>query len=541
VAHLTSFDQTQNDVFDVPFKDPAVMMDHIGGSYPWHIDGDYQSVIHVRNTTNQPARFTIQFDFQGGSYAMPIQMLAPQQEADINVRALRDGQVKDSIGRVIPLSVTSGRAGWHEHGAQPLIGRAEVYSASAGVASSFSCGDCCYYTCSVVCGPEPMDGMPGTTGVLSLLETQCCVCNTSETDGPYDVSTSATWSSSNTAVATVTDTAGSVKCACIAPGTANITSNFLGTNQLPAGTCEDSQEFTDVCEVMVGPQITSISPSRGCVGFEDLSVTITGSNFTPPNTSVTITADTSITVDFSSGSATNTQLLPTFSIASNASGGNHTITVTVTPTGSGTPASATTNFYVQPTADPLQQPVSELDMTPRRMRETFYLALQSAHVPGGAVVLHGCEAQEPMATIPITPGTTLREVLDALVRANPTYRWEVNNGVINLLPAAGEPPLLRVPIPQFHAQGLKSVSSALGRIEQLPEVRQGMANLGLGWGTTPIMEPFSLKPPPTFDVTCDGVTLRGVLNEVARRAAGTGYWEYFETRCGSTDEVILMS
>jgi hypothetical protein len=180
----------------------------------------------------------------------------------------------------------------------------------------------------------------------------------------------------------------------------------------------------------------------------------------------------------------------------------------------------------QPSADLLERPVSQLDMTPRPMRETFYLALQSAHVPGGAVILCGCEAQESLTAIPVVPGTTLREVLDALVRANPTYRWELDNGVVNLLPAAGEPPLLGVQIPQFHVQGLKSVDSALGQIGQLSQVKKGMANLGLRWGMTPILKLFPLKPPPTFDVTCDGLTLRGVLNEVAHRATGTGYWAY---------------
>jgi hypothetical protein len=195
----------------------------------------------------------------------------------------------------------------------------------------------------------------------------------------------------------------------------------------------------------------------------------------------------------------------------------------------------------EPTVDPLERPVSELDMTLRSMRETFFSALQSAHVPGGAVVLFGCEAQEPIATIPIVPGTPLREVLDALVRANPEYRWELDNGVVNLLPTAGDPLFLKTQILRFHAQGLQSANPALGEIEQLPEVKKAMADLRLTWGTAPMCKLQSLKPPPTFDVTCDHIPLRAVLNEVVRRAKLTEIWEYHETHCGSTDEIILIS
>jgi hypothetical protein len=54
---------------------------------------------------------------------MPLQTLEPQQEAAIDIRRLRDEQIKDSIGRVIPTEVTSGQANWSQRGSQQLIGR----------------------------------------------------------------------------------------------------------------------------------------------------------------------------------------------------------------------------------------------------------------------------------------------------------------------------------------------------------------------------------------------------------------------------------
>jgi hypothetical protein len=194
-----------------------------------------------------------------------------------------------------------------------------------------------------------------------------------------------------------------------------------------------------------------------------------------------------------------------------------------------------------PTGDLLERLVSESDMTPQPVRQTFSWALQSAQVPGGAVALFGCEAPESVATIPIVAGTPLRAVLDALVGANPGYRWQVDGGVLNLLPAAGEPSLLTTRIPKFHAKGLKSVDEAIGRLEQLPEVKQAMNDLGLKPGIRFWAGPINPKPPPPFDVACDGLTLREVLNEVVRRYSGTGYWEYQETHCGSTHTAVIIS
>jgi hypothetical protein len=102
IAHLTSYDQTRNHVFDIPLKDPAIQMSRFSGSYPFNLEGNKQGIIHVRNTTGEKARFTIQLDFETGSYTLPIQILDPGQEAAIDIRELRDSQTPDSIRRTIP-------------------------------------------------------------------------------------------------------------------------------------------------------------------------------------------------------------------------------------------------------------------------------------------------------------------------------------------------------------------------------------------------------------------------------------------------------
>ncbi|MCI0485378.1 MAG: hypothetical protein L0229_02145, partial [Blastocatellia bacterium] len=108
-AHLSSFDQRRDQVFTVPLKDPKAKGSTLGGCYPWRIDGDFQSIVHIRNTTDEKSRFTIQLDWEGGSYSLPIQLLAPQQEVAIDIRRLRDEEIKDSTGRLIPKEVYCAR------------------------------------------------------------------------------------------------------------------------------------------------------------------------------------------------------------------------------------------------------------------------------------------------------------------------------------------------------------------------------------------------------------------------------------------------
>jgi hypothetical protein len=194
----------------------------------------------------------------------------------------------------------------------------------------------------------------------------------------------------------------------------------------------------------------------------------------------------------------------------------------------------------QPTPDLLERPVSDLDMTPRSTPDTFFRALQSARVPGGAIILFSCD-QLPLTTVPVVAGTPLREVLDALVRADPTNRWELDNGVVNLIPKAGDPSLLTTVIPHFQAKGLMSVDAGIGVIEQLPEVEHAMAESGITHGIRFVAGPINPKPPPPFDVTCDGLTLRAVLNEIVRRAGGTETWRYIGVHCESRNDMVITS
>lgn len=195
MAQVTSMDATTNHSFEAPFKDPGVSMNRYGGSYPWKLDGDYHSVVHLRNTTNVSTTVTVQLDYDGGSFTYELLTLDPQQQLDVDLKNVRDQQIKDGIERALPPNVTSGRLTWFEHGDQAVIGRMEIYSVSAGVSSSFSCGyPCCPgSTRSVNVNPQIFQLEVNGIQDLVLLETRTSNCGDPTSYGPFNITASGTW------------------------------------------------------------------------------------------------------------------------------------------------------------------------------------------------------------------------------------------------------------------------------------------------------------------------------------------------------------
>src|SRR5438067_281386 len=129
--------------FDVPIKDPLAEVMRVGGSYPWRLDSGFTTVLHLKNTINQPVFALVQVRFAGGSYNLERLPLQPFQTIAVDIKQLRDGQQKDIRDTVMSGDVESGQLAWYEATVGSLIGRAEVRQVAEGVASSFSCSGTC--------------------------------------------------------------------------------------------------------------------------------------------------------------------------------------------------------------------------------------------------------------------------------------------------------------------------------------------------------------------------------------------------------------
>lgn len=203
IGRLTSIDASGDYSFDVPVKDPLSGGNAGTGNYPWRLDGDYTTVLHLKNTLDKEVRAIVQVRYEGGTYNPELIKLAPYQTVAIDIRQLRDAQQNDVRGGVMPKGVTSGQVIWYEQEKGSLIGRAEIFNARAGVASSFSCGSNC-------CGTWMANSYLTRTSIAGGIGEGCAVdVMKRDTDcnniiyGPYSMGGSSTWASTNTAVATM--------------------------------------------------------------------------------------------------------------------------------------------------------------------------------------------------------------------------------------------------------------------------------------------------------------------------------------------------
>src|ERR1700716_3235489 len=96
------------------------------------------------------------------------------QTVEIDLKKLRDDQVPDVLGNVIPLTVSGGQLDWSGRaGKGEFIGRLAEYDPVAGVASSFSCVGACPCDLgfgSAVIHPDIFFGFVGDSFSLSSIE-----------------------------------------------------------------------------------------------------------------------------------------------------------------------------------------------------------------------------------------------------------------------------------------------------------------------------------------------------------------------------------
>lgn len=184
----------------------------------------------------------------------------------------------------------------------------------------------------------------------------------------------------------------------------------------------------------------------------------------------------------------------------------------------------------------LGRPVPDNDDHSSTTAQTFIRALSGVSAPGGLVQVFACEA-DASKPAPQQRGASLGQALDALVSLDRRYRWHVDDGVINLLPASDEPALLRTQIARFSPRKVFSAREALSRLLTLDEIKGAMEELGLKAGIAVFVSPGS-RHPKAFSLSLMDVTLRQALNAIAR-AQGTGIWEYIETHCRGRNEVVI--
>jgi hypothetical protein len=183
----------------------------------------------------------------------------------------------------------------------------------------------------------------------------------------------------------------------------------------------------------------------------------------------------------------------------------------------------------------------------QRMEFILLGVLHGTGLHGGFVEMTDCSGDLPKGHLKIKQGATVRQAMDALVAANPGYRWELKDGVVNLMPLDGVPLMdTRIAKFQMDATGL-TMEAVLQDLVRLPEVRVREAALGLkggthagpgGGGAGVEIHPVPRQPVPVH-VNMQNLSLREAFNKTVQ-AAPKGVWIYRETDCSGAKTFIVQ-
>lgn len=209
--------------YDVPLRDSGPYRS-MTGAYPWRIDADYKSIAYVTNVTDDTTEFVVELAYDGGKFILGSRKIQPHETAVFDVEEIRNAQLKDTVGHVLPSNVSHGQFKWAQRGATNgkimLIGRTEMVSRIQNTSSS--------YSCPMDCGPTyeatvdfPTQLFEGESGAGSVRETASW--NYGYTMGPYPAS--ATWSLDNSIAEFDPSEASDTTITGVTPGTANLRGN----------------------------------------------------------------------------------------------------------------------------------------------------------------------------------------------------------------------------------------------------------------------------------------------------------------------------
>jgi hypothetical protein len=170
----------------------------------------------------------------------------------------------------------------------------------------------------------------------------------------------------------------------------------------------------------------------------------------------------------------------------------------------------------------------------QRLEFIFLDVLRGTGLHGGFVEFASCSGL-PKGRLHIKQGVTLQYAMDALVAANPGYRWELKNGIVNLMPRRGAP-LLHTRIARFKINVTdREIPALLQEVLRLPEVQKDKAALGLkdgihqGHGEAVKEHPVPRQPVP-IRIDMQNLSLQDAFNKIVQ-ASPKGVWIYHETDC----------
>jgi hypothetical protein len=197
--------------------------------------------------------------------------------------------------------------------------------------------------------------------------------------------------------------------------------------------------------------------------------------------------------------------------------------------------------FPQGSAQTLDRPFPyDIDRTeaPLPVLEEF---LRDNGLSGGIVLMSDSCEDPPLVHWRAKQGSPFRQVLDDFQAYNPDYRWDLRGNVLNVVPAAGLPPLLAAKIRTFdlHTTDQLTPYPPLRSLLDTSEMRLAATELhlkegsytgGLAVARDSSAPPEPPKAPSPIDVHLKNISLQDALNAVAQ-AYGHVVWWYRQRTC----------
>ena len=210
-----SADQTKNFVFEV---NPTLAGKISGRIFCyWKVHGDTDTMLSFWNYTDKDQDTTLTLYFRGGQYKIPV-LLKSGESREVNIAALIRNQTPDRDGSRIPQNIEEGSAVLNQSGDEH--GEIEIAAASSTfnvltATCSVNCATCSGLV-ALALDPDALGAIVGTTTTAKALATY-------SNGTQSDFTTSATWNSSDTTIATIS----SGTATGIAQGQTNVVADLL--------------------------------------------------------------------------------------------------------------------------------------------------------------------------------------------------------------------------------------------------------------------------------------------------------------------------
>jgi len=151
-----------------------------------------------------------------------------------------------------------------------------------------------------------------------------------------------------------------------------------------------------------------------------------------------------------------------------------------------------------------------------------------AQLPGFYDVTIGLEVEpsQPRSHVSFEVlDATFDDVMNAIVKAKPTYGWRKTGNIIEVYPSGGTHPLLDLTVSSFHVKDVVAIE-ALNQLLGLNEV-QGAMTANQLQPQAAISNP-PMNPGSRFTIDLEGAKVRDILGRIAAES-GIKFWSFQRT------------